>query len=167
MLLLTVAALAGLASASITDNLGYNSPSYKVPSLATRRSEVVTRHKRWVYYDGQVSFPYGIASGDPWPESVILWTHPVPAQNDPRPICLEYQVSTSNSSWDNLVSSNQVWTTTDIDYSYKVEAGGLKPKSTYYYRFVNCADASNVSPVGRFKTIPKDTDDSFDKVSFA
>jgi hypothetical protein len=33
-----------------------------------------------------------------------------------------------------LLASGQVWTTVDVDYSYKVEAGGLQPKQTYFYR---------------------------------
>lgn len=167
--------------ASIDHNLAYDSPSFRVPQLATSRGLVQRRHKRWDYYDGQVSFPYGVASGDPCesprtfvcvtligvdPDSVILWTHPIPSTNDSRPICLEYQISASNTSW-STISSAQVWTTTDIDYSYKVEAGGLSPKKTYYYKFVNCADKGNASPVGRFKTIPVETDEEIDSVSFA
>jgi hypothetical protein len=60
--------LAPLASASIQNNLAYDSPSFKAPSLALPRHEVQERHalkKRWEYYDGQVNFPYGVASGDP------------------------------------------------------------------------------------------------------
>ncbi len=68
-------------------------------------------------------------------DSVILWTHPVPEDSsDTRPICLEYQVSSSNDTFSDLVTSGQVWTTKDVDYSYKVEAGGLEPKQTYFYR---------------------------------
>lgn len=93
----------------------------------------------------------------------------MPSTSDLRPICLEYQVSPTNgtgASWSTL-SSDQVWTTSDVDYSYKVEAKGLQPKTTYYYRFANCADESNVSPVGRFKTIPEEWDDQVEDVSFA
>jgi hypothetical protein len=36
-----------------------------VRSLGTDRGEVQKRHKRWEYYDGEVKFPYGVASGDP------------------------------------------------------------------------------------------------------
>lgn len=71
------------------------------------------------------------------PESVILWTHPTPADpTDKRPICLEYQVSASNDSFTDLVTSGQVWTTVDVDYSYKVEPTGLEAKQTYFYRCV-------------------------------
>ncbi|RSH92955.1 hypothetical protein EHS25_008403 [Saitozyma podzolica] len=169
-LLLVVSTLAvTLVSASITHNLAYDSPSFRVRSLGTDRGEVQKRHKRWEYYDGELKFPYGVASGDPWPDSVILWTHPVPSTLDPRPVCLEYQVSPTNGtgeSWSTL-ASGQVWTTSDVDYSYKVEATGLQPKTTYYYRFANCADETNVSPVGRFKTIPEEWDDQVEDVSFA
>jgi hypothetical protein len=34
-------------------------------------------------------------------------------------------------------------------------------------RFANCADKNNVSPVGRFKTIPYEDDADVDSVSFA
>ena len=61
----TFLALAGAVSASIERNLGYDSPSFRAPSLATDRKLVRDLHKRWEYYDGQLSFPYGVASGDP------------------------------------------------------------------------------------------------------
>ncbi|WVR09810.1 hypothetical protein IAU60_006886 [Kwoniella sp. DSM 27419] len=129
------------AYASISNNLAYDSPSYRVRQLETPRHVVEARHaKRWEYYDGPLSFPYDVASGDPWPESVILWTHPVPSTADPRPVCLEYQVSAANDSFSSLVASEQVWTTSDVDYSYKVEAGGLQPKTTYYYRVYSCSN---------------------------
>lgn len=57
--------LAQIVVASIQDNLAYNSPSFRVPTLATDRRAVQAQHKRWEYYDGQVSFPYSVASGDP------------------------------------------------------------------------------------------------------
>ncbi|TYJ52803.1 hypothetical protein B9479_006566 [Cryptococcus floricola] len=167
MLTLALLSIAGTALASIEGNKAYDSPSHRIPQLAHDREIVERNHKRWEYHDGQLSFPYGVASGDPYPNSVILWTHPVPSTDDSRPVCLEYQVSTSNSSWSELVTSDQVWTTHDVDYSYKVEAVNLEPKQTYFYRFVNCADKDNVSPVGRFKTIPYQDDDDIDSLSFA
>ena len=58
----------GSASASIHNNLAYDSPSTRVRSLGVSREGVEARHKlekKWDYYDGQLSFPYGVASGDP------------------------------------------------------------------------------------------------------
>nr|XP_019045910.1 hypothetical protein I302_06301 [Kwoniella bestiolae CBS 10118]OCF24840.1 hypothetical protein I302_06301 [Kwoniella bestiolae CBS 10118] len=157
--------LAGLAVASIDNNKAYDSPSFKAPQLAHRRGEIRKNHKRWEYYDGKIDFPWGIASGDPLSDSVILWTHPLPSTEDPRPVCLEYQVSKNPDDWSNIVASDQVWTTQDVDYSYKVEPTGLERKTTYYYRFVNCAHESNVSPVGKFKITPEEDDDEIDKLA--
>ncbi|ODO01897.1 hypothetical protein L198_02626 [Cryptococcus wingfieldii CBS 7118] len=113
MLTLALLSIAGTALASIEGN-----KAYMTRPLIAFLSWPVTR---WEYHDGQLNFPYGVASGDPYPNSVILWTHPVPSTDDFRPVCLEYQVSNSNSSWSELVTSDQVWTTQDVDYSYKVE----------------------------------------------
>ncbi|WWC58036.1 uncharacterized protein I303_100571 [Kwoniella dejecticola CBS 10117] len=167
MLPIILLAFVSPAAASIQHNRAYDSPSYRAPQLGTSRELARRNHKRWEYYDGQLDFPYNVASGDPEPDSVILWTHPVVTSEDSRPVCLEYQVSKNNDSWSDLVASDQVWTTADVDYSYKVEAGGLEPKTTYYYRFVNCADKNNASPVGRFKTTPTEDDNEIDKLSFA
>lgn len=99
------------------------------------------------------------------PESAILWTHPIPADlTDKRPVCLEYQVSVSNDSFANPVASGQVWTTKDVDYSYKVEPTGLKAKQTYFYRCVESTRKLRVlilaSPTARTRTTSAPWDDS-------
>merc|ERR1712093_210108 len=48
-------------------------------------------------------------------------------------------------------------TSSDIDYTVKVEARNLKPFTRYYYQFSIC-DSDNVSPVGRTKTTPSKGD---------
>lgn len=121
-------------------------------------------------YKGNVSFPYGVAAGDPYPDSAILWTHPVPADNSTNlPVCLRYQASTCKNDWskEKLVDDSYAWTTSEVDYSYKVETTGLSPKTQYYYRFFSCHDHSIVSPVGSFKTIPDYNDDEVDSLKLA
>lgn len=108
-------------------------------------------------YQGSVSFPYGVASGDPYPDSAILWTHPVPADSSTNlPVCLRYQTTKKYGDWSHasLVDDSYAWTTSEVDYSYKVEITGLQPKTQYWYRFFSCHDHSIVSPVGAFKTMP-------------
>lgn len=121
-------------------------------------------------YKGKVSFPYGVASGDPYPESAILWTHPVPEDSNTNlPVCLRYQTSKSKSDWskENLVDDSYAWTTSEVDYSFKVETANLSPKTQYYYRFFSCHDPSVVSPVGSFKSIPEYNDDQVDSLKLA
>lgn len=45
-----------------------------------------------------------------------------------------------------------------LDYTIKVEAGGLQPFTSYYYQFTVC-DTNITSPVGRTKTIPNEDDE--------
>jgi alkaline phosphatase D len=43
------------------------------------------------------------------------------------------------------------FTSSDIDYTLSIEAGGLQPFTQYYYQFSVC-NSNNVSPMGRTKT---------------
>ena len=121
-------------------------------------------------YKGKVTFPYGVASGDPYPNSAILWTHPVPEDSNTNlPVCLRYQTSKSKNDFskENLVDDSYAWTTSEVDYSFKVETTNLSPKTQYYYRFFSCHDPSVVSPVGSFKSIPEYNDDQVDSLKLS
>lgn len=120
-------------------------------------------------YKGNMTFPFGVASGDPLDDSAILWTHPVPTEKTTRPICLRYEVSSSKNKWgkEELLDDGYAWTTEDVDYSFKVETTGLKPLQTAYYRFSACHDHSIQSEVGRFRTMPSPDDDKYDSLKLA
>ena len=142
----------------------------------------------------QLNFTHGVASGDPLPTSVILWTRCSPSQDDVTsnattsgyvplynpvpiynssgshipvsnaPVCVQYKVA-SDKALKHVVDSGTLYTSSDVDYTVKVEAQHLKPFTYYYYQF-NVCDSSNASPVGRTKTSPKPTDD-VDEVGLA
>lgn len=121
-------------------------------------------------YYGGIKFPYSVASGDPYDDSAILWTHPVPADDSTKlPVCLRYQTSKREGSWSerNLVDDSYAWTTSDVDYSFKVETSGLKAQTQYWYRFFACHDHSLVSPTGTFKTTPSPNDEHVDSLKMA
>lgn len=141
--------------AEFNRNLNYASPSRRhdrlglnVP-LIKRRS---LKRGNTPYAASQLNFTHGVASGDPWPESVILWTRIAPSLDsslsnnavngtaglyshetekyikaDPHPICVEWVVSDSNLSVDQgkSVASGRAYTTSDIDYTIKVRTKGL------------------------------------------
>jgi alkaline phosphatase D len=95
-------------------------------------------------------FKYGVASGDPLSDRVILWTHAkIPA--DERSVWLDWQVA-SDSSFANVVRSGRTSATASTGYTAKVDADGLTPGASYYYRFTD--DAGVVSPVGMTRTLP-------------
>lgn len=89
-----------------------------------------------------MTFPYSVASGDPYSDSVILWTMPrkldlegLYGGNAYPPICVNWIVSTGNTTsafQNSIVSHGQAITTQDVGYSVKVEAGGLKAYTKYY-----------------------------------
>jgi alkaline phosphatase D len=58
-----------------------------------------------------------------------------------------------------VVTQGQAYTSSDVDYTVKVEAGGLSPFTWYYYQFSVCNSANITSPVGRTKTAPGPDDD--------
>lgn len=95
-------------------------------------------------------FRYGVASGDPLADRIMLWTH-AKIPNSSESVLLTWQVSTS-STFDTLVASGSLTTTADTAYTGKVDATGLSAGNTYFYRFL---DASrNASPVGTTRTLP-------------
>ncbi|WZH44332.1 PhoD-like phosphatase-domain-containing protein [Fusarium acuminatum] len=193
--LLFACGLLTTVTAEFDGNLNYASPSRRharlgidVP-LVKRRS---LKRGNTPYDASQLNFTHGVASGDPWPESVILWTRIAPSAEsdksnkvvngtaglyshetekyikaDAHPICVEWSVFDSeNASGDGkTVANGKAYTTSDIDYTVKVEAKGLKPLTTYNYQFTVC-DSDTKSPVGRTKTAPTADDDVSD-LSFA
>lgn len=113
--------------------------------------------------------------------SVILWTRVAPmmgsspsnitiegtaplfnhgAQPSPSsPICVSFDVSKSSDMADaNVVDHGTVYTSSDIDYTVKVEARNLSPFTQYYYQFSIC-NSDKRSPVARTKTSPAADDD--------
>lgn len=135
------------AAASFDGNLNYASPSRRHDRLGIDVAHVERRswkRDNIAYEPSELSFTHGIASGDPWPESVILWTRVAPTKEasdstapvngtaplynhdngqfitaDPNPICVEWGVF-EDEKCDKAVSSGRAYTTSDIDYTIKV-----------------------------------------------
>jgi alkaline phosphatase D len=89
-------ALAAWTDAFYDGNLNYNSPSRRHNPLGISLPKVEKRlaidHK-FLARDAPLSlnFTHGVASGDPLPDRVILWTRLAPTSNDTivnSPICL-------------------------------------------------------------------------------
>lgn len=99
--------------------------------------------------DSGASFEYGVASGDPTSDSVLLWTRVTPREWGA--ISGSFEVYASLDFGEPVVEGSFT-TDADRDYTVKVEADGLSPGTTYYYRF-HCQGAT--SPVGRTRTAPR------------
>lgn len=106
-------------------------------------------------------FPQGIASGDPKPDSVILWTRVVP--KEPGSVSVTYEVSI-DEAFAELVAQGEMTVDDSTDHTLRLKVTGLGAYTTYYYRFV----ARNVaSETGRTKTAPAADQDVNVKFAFA
>lgn len=145
-------------------NLNYNSPSRRHDALGI---SLRTVQKRLVPDDGELSlnFTHGVASGDPLHDRVILWSRLAPASEVNSPVCVTYNVSASRH-FKEVLAHGTVYTSSDIDYTVKVDVTGLQPFTWYYYRFQSC-DGSITSPTGRTKTAPHPNDEVQAAVRFA
>ena len=99
-------------------------------------------------------FPQSVASGDPTPTGVVLWTRVAPshAEGGDR---LWLQVAESDDFADPLVETyfSARLPSEETGYTMKVDLDGhLAPGSTYCYRFVY---DGTTSPVGRTRTAPE------------
>lgn len=105
---------------------------------------------------GARAFRHGVASGDPLPDAVVLWTRVTPDETalpgsgrGPR-VQVEWEVATDRG-FRSVVRRGAVRTSASRDHTVKVDAAGLAPARWYHYRF-RLGDA--VSPVGRTRTAP-------------
>jgi alkaline phosphatase D len=96
-------------------------------------------------------FLHGVASGDPLSDRVILWTRITAATDAPVPV--RWEIAT-DPAFRRLVDQGVVTALPARDHTVKVDAVGLEPGRTYYYRF-NAAGVA--SPVGRTRTLPERT----------
>ncbi len=100
----------------------------------------------------QLRFPFGLASGDPKENQVVLWTrlwHPS-AQS------LEVNLQMAlDSNFKHIIFTRPLLAQRQNFYNVKLLATDLMPGTTYYYRF--CSEDA-CSPIGRTLTASTNTD---------
>ncbi|MFJ3902215.1 alkaline phosphatase D family protein [Streptomyces sp. NPDC090025] len=102
-------------------------------------------------------FTLGVASGDPLPESVLLWTRLAPRPYEPSgglPTGLRVAVVWELAQDERFTRGVRRGTVTahpEFAHTVRVEVGGLAPGSGWFYRF---RAGSWVSRVGRTRTAP-------------
>lgn len=113
-------------------------------------------------------FTLGVASGDPLPDSVVLWTRLAPEPLEPNggmpdeSIPVLYEVATDEEMND-VVERNATFASPDWAHSVHADVAGLEENTEYYYRF---QAGDTYSPVGQTKTAPA-PGSSPDSFSFA
>ncbi len=101
-------------------------------------------------------FSLGVASGEPLPEGVVLWTRLAP---DPlevgggmprRKAPVRWEVA-RDENFRRVMRKGNTFATPELAHSVHVEVDGLEPDREYFYRFKT---GSEDSPVGRTRTAP-------------
>src|SRR6187431_3089700 len=94
-------------------------------------------------------YPEGVASGDPDPSSVILWTRR-PFESGGRRV-LTVEVA-EDDAFRRVVATASAPVSAESDWTTRVLVGRLKPARVYWYRFTD--GEGNGSRVGRTITAP-------------
>jgi alkaline phosphatase D len=103
-------------------------------------------------------FTLGVASGDPLPDGVVLWTRlaPNPLAEDGRGgminrnFPVHWEVA-EDENFRKIVRRGTELATPELGHSVHAEVFGLRPGREYYYRF---KVGNEISPVGKTKTAP-------------
>lgn len=104
-------------------------------------------------------FRHGVASGDPLPSGVIIWTRvtvaddAVPGSGVGAAAGVRWEVAT-DEGFGAISASGNAMATADSDHTVKVDVAGLAPGSDYFYRFTALGETS---PTGRTRTAPADS----------
>jgi alkaline phosphatase D len=100
-------------------------------------------------------FTLGVASGDPGPDGVVLWTRlatdPLNGGGMPdEAVNVRWEIATDDAMR-NVVRRGTSIARPDLGHSVHAEVEGLRPESWYWYRFDAGGEAS---AVGRTRTTP-------------
>jgi len=107
-------------------------------------------------------YPEGVASGDPDPNSVLLWTRRPFGANHVR-ATLTVEVA-EDDKFEHVIASRPVTILASADWTCRVLIGGLKPASQYWYRFVDTTGFA--SRMGRTMTSPDEQDTRTTRFAF-
>ncbi|MEW2084758.1 alkaline phosphatase D family protein [Streptomyces sp. NPDC005283] len=106
--------------------------------------------------DEAPAFLHGIASGDPLPDGVLLWTRitptpdAVPGSGKGPDTAVGWEVA-EDKGFTRVVARGTTTSKAASDHTVKVDVRGLRQATAYYFRFTS---GTVLSPVGRTRTAP-------------
>ena len=123
-------------------------------SIFASESRIAWRERRDVY-------PQGVGSGDPHPDSVILWTRRPPGKfGEVSELLLEVA---EDFDFHKVMATATASISAETDWTCRVLAAGLKPRQVYWYRFTDQSGFG--SRIGRTVTAPSEQDEK--QIAFA
>ena len=100
-------------------------------------------------------FYHGVASGDPLPDRVIIWTRITPGDDD-GPKEVGWEIS-EDIDFNNIINFGNFTTDRSRDFTVKIDVDGLRPNQWYFFRF---SHKGIYSIIGRTRTAPLELVDS-------
>src|SRR5690348_896164 len=100
-------------------------------------------------------YPLGVASGDPLPDGVILWTRLLGPSVPARRVEVEWQVA-HDERFRRVARAGRAWADPQLAHSVHADVRGLDAGREYFYRF---RALGRISPAGRTRTAPSRRDD--------
>ncbi|HVY28424.1 MAG TPA: alkaline phosphatase D family protein [Polyangiaceae bacterium] len=114
-------------------------------------------------------FPQSVASGDPRPDSVVLWTRAIDPNRPNKDVAVALYLALDEAMSQGVeLSADSLYMTVsaDSDNCLAARVSGLTAGTTYYYQFrYTSPDGVAATRVGRTRTAP--AEDSKDPVKFA
>jgi alkaline phosphatase D len=101
-------------------------------------------------------FKLGVASGEPLPDGMVLWTRLAPRPQEigagmgPAPVAVRWEIA-EDAGLKRIVAKGRAMAMAEAGHSVHIEVQGLKPGREYWYRFTA---GGHASPVGRTRTAP-------------
>ena len=105
--------------------------------------------------DPSLTFPQGIASGDPRPSSIAIWTRVAPSNSTISSTNVTAEVAL-DEDFTTLVLQQNFLVTEQSDFTIRVIVQALEADTFYYYRFIAATEV--ISRTGRTLTAPLNTD---------
>ncbi|MFD4900952.1 alkaline phosphatase D family protein [Streptomyces sp. NPDC058411] len=111
------------------------------------------------------AFLHGVASGDPLPDGILLWTRvtpspdAVPGSGLGAPTGVVWEVA-EDQAFTRVAARGTAVARAEADHTVKADVRGLRPATTYWFRFMAAPPGGPeggqgiVSPVGRTRTAP-------------
>lgn len=144
------ASAAALATTGLTSA---DASSVRIPAQIPQQARQVVPRKLPLLPSGL--FKLGVASGDPLPDSVVLWTRLAPnplggGGLGASVVPVQWQLATDDK-FANVVQQGTVDARPGLGHSVHIDTKGLRSSAWYFYRF---KAGTEISPVGRTKTAP-------------
>lgn len=105
------------------------------------------------------AFLHGVASGDPLPDGILLWTRvtptadAVPGSGRGADTAVRWEIA-EDKAFSRIAAQGTAVSKAASDHTVKADVRGLRPATTYYFRFSAGAGEPVRSPVGRTRTAP-------------